>query len=562
MKTMKRVLSLMLCLCLAASLVGSLCAGASAETPPEARDLIILFTSDVHCGIDRGWGYTGLFAVKEKLSETYDVLLVDNGDALQGEPIGLFSRGEAVIDVMNVMGYDVAIPGNHDFDYGVEQLLALTKKANFPYICCNFENKGKLVFDPWIIKEIGGLKIGFVGVTTPDTIRSSVPRNFQDENGNFIYGFMTDKTGEAVYNAVQQSVDATRAAGADYVIVLGHMGNSDIYKPWMYSDVISHCSGIDAWLDGHTHDTDQVVMKDRDGKDVVRAACGTKLANIGALHITREGKISSELFSWNSSVPASKLLPIDNAASRAVSAATGELNLLLTKTAASSQVDLRSTDPEIKDFSGRPLLLIRLAETNLGNLIADAFRWASNADIAFMGGGCIRSDIPKGDVTFGGLLAVIPFGNDIAVAEVTGRQVLDALEWSVNRLPNNFGGFFQVSGLSFEYDSTVESPCVKDERGFFDHVDETKERRVRNVLVAGRPIEADATYTLASVDYYLLKNGDGYTMFDGAKILQNGEILDIEALYYYISEVLEGHIGKGYEDIYGEGRIVSVNPES
>ena len=562
MKTMKRVLSIMLCLCLAASLVGSLCAGASAETPPEARDLIILFTSDVHCGIDRGWGYTGLFAVKEKLSETYDVLLVDNGDALQGEPIGLFSRGEAVIDVMNVMGYDVAIPGNHDFDYGVEQLLALTKKANFPYICCNFENKGKLVFDPWIIKEIGGLKIGFVGVTTPDTIRSSVPRNFQDENGNFIYGFMTDKTGEAVYNAVQQSVDATRAAGADYVIVLGHMGNSDIYKPWMYSDVISHCSGIDAWLDGHTHDTDQVVMKDRDGKDVVRAACGTKLANIGALHITREGKISSELFSWNSSVPASKLLPIDNAASRAVSAATGELNLLLTKTAASSQVDLRSTDPEIKDFSGRPLLLIRLAETNLGNLIADAFRWASNADIAFMGGGCIRSDIPKGDVTFGGLLAVIPFGNDIAVAEVTGRQVLDALEWSVNRLPNNFGGFFQVSGLSFEYDSTVESPCVKDERGFFDHVDETKERRVRNVLVAGRPIEADATYTLASVDYYLLKNGDGYTMFDGAKILQNGEILDIEALYYYISEVLEGHIGKGYEDIYGEGRIVSVNPES
>ncbi|MER2183598.1 MAG: bifunctional UDP-sugar hydrolase/5'-nucleotidase [Clostridia bacterium] len=559
---MKRILSLLLCLCLAASLVGSLDVVASADTSPEARDLIILYTSDVHCSIDKGWGYAGLCAVKEKLSETYDVLLVDNGDALQGEPIDLFSGGEAVIDVMNVMGYDVAIPGNHDFDYGVEQLLALTKKANFPYICCNFENKGKLVFDPWIIKEIGGLKIGFVGVTTPDTIRSSVPRNFQDENGNFIYGFMTDKTGEAVYNAVQQSVDATRAAGADYVIVLGHMGNSDIYKPWMYSDVISHCSGIDAWLDGHTHDTDQVVMKDRDGKDVVRAACGTKLANIGALHITREGKISSELFSWNSSVPASKLLPIDNAASRAVSAATGELNLLLTKTAASSQVDLRSTDPEIKDFSGRPLLLIRLAETNLGNLIADAFRWASNADIAFMGGGCIRSDIPKGDVTFGGLLAVIPFGNDIAVAEVTGRQVLDALEWSVNRLPNNFGGFFQVSGLSFEYDSTVESPCVKDERGFFDHVDETKERRVRNVLVAGRPIEADATYTLASVDYYLLKNGDGYTMFDGAKILQNGEILDIEALYYYISEVLEGHIGKGYEDIYGEGRIVSVNPES
>lgn len=559
---MKRVMSLMLCLCLAASLVGSLCAGAAAETPAEVRDLIILFTSDVHCGIDKGWGYAGLFAIKEKLSETYDVLLVDNGDAIQGEPIGLFSRGEAIIDVMNVMGYDAAIPGNHDFDYGVEQLLALTKKANFPYICCNFEHEGELVFDPWLIKEIGGLKIGFVGVTTPDTLRSSIPSNFQDENGNFVYGFMTDKTGEAVYNAVQQSVDAARAAGADYVIALGHMGNSYNYHPWMYSDVISHCSGIDAWLDGHTHDTDQVVMKDRDGKDVVRAACGTKFAQIGALRITRNWKISSELFSWNNSLPAPRLLPLDNAASKAVSDASDELNALLAKVAVVSQVDLRSTDPEIKDVSGRPLLLVRLAETNLGNLIADAFRWAGDADIAFMGAGCIRSDIPKGDVTFGGLLAAIPFGNDIVVAEVTGRQVLDALEWSVNRLPNNFGGFAQISGLSFEYDSTVERPCVKDENGFFDHVDETKERRVRNVLVAGRPIEADATYTLASVDYYLLNNGDGYTMFDGAEILKNGAIMDIEALYYYISVVLDGHIGNGYEDIYGEGRIVSVNPEN
>ena len=140
--------------------------------------------------------------------------------------------------------------------------------------------------------------------------------------------------------------------------------------------------------------------------------------------------------------------------------------------------------------------------------------------------------------------------------------MLDALEWSVSRLPNIFGGFAQVSGLSFEYDSSIESPCVKDENGFFDYVDETKERRVRNVLVAGRPIEEDATYTLASVEYYLLNNGDGYTMFDGAKILQNGEKIDLEALYTYIMEVLGGHIGKGYEDIYGEGRIVSVNPES
>jgi 2',3'-cyclic-nucleotide 2'-phosphodiesterase (5'-nucleotidase family) len=559
---MKRVLSFLLCLCLAASLVGGLDAGASAETPPEARDLIILYTSDVHCSIDKGWGYAGLCAVKEKLSETYDVLLVDNGDAAQGEPIGLLSQGEAIINIMNVMGYDAAIPGNHEFDYGVDQFLALTEKANFPYISCNFNKEGELVLDPWLIKEIDGFKIGFVGVTTPDTIRSSIPRYFQDENGNYIYDFMTDNTGEAVYNAVQQSVDAARAAGADYVVLLGHLGNDEIYSPWMYSDVISHCSGIDAVLDGHTHDTDQVVMKDRDGKDVVRSACGTKFANIGALHITRDGKISSELFSWDNSIPASKLLPLDNAASEAVSAASDELNALLATVAAVSEVDLRSTDPDIRDSSDRPLLLIRLAETNLGNLIADSLRWAGNADIAFMGAGCIRSDIPKGDVTFGGLLAAVPYCSNLAVAEVTGQQVLDALEWSVSSLPNIFGGFAQVSGLSFEYDSSIESPCVKDENGFFDHVDETKERRVRSVLVAGEPIEADKVYTLATVEYYLLEDGDGYTMFDGAKVLQNGEKIDLEALYYYIMEVLGGHIGKGYENTYGEGRIVSVNPES
>ena len=121
------------------------------------------------------------------------------------------------------------------------------------------------------------MKIGFVGVTIPNTIRSSFPRYFQDENGNYIYGFMEDESGEAVYNAVQKAVDEVRAAGADYVIVLGHLGNESGSAPWMYNDVISRCSGIDAWLDGHSHDTDQVIMKDKDGKDVVRSACGTSL---------------------------------------------------------------------------------------------------------------------------------------------------------------------------------------------------------------------------------------------------------------------------------------------
>ncbi len=559
---MKKALSLILTVCLLASLfVGFNGTGAFAEG--EDQDILILFTSDVHCGIDQGWGYAGLYAVKENLSKDYNVLLVDDGDSIQGEPIGTMTKGEAIIDIMNVMGYDVAIPGNHEFDYGMDRFLELAEKAEFPYISCNFNKEGELVFEPWIMKEVGGVKIAFVGVTTPYTLRSSTPRYFMDDSGNYIYGFLQDETGEGVYNAVQESVDAARAEGADYVIVMGHIGNETECAPWMYSDVISHVSGIDAWLDGHSHDTDQVIMQDKDGKDVVRTACGTKLANIGALHITRDGAISSELYSWNSSVAAPKLLNIDNAAAEAVSAATDELNAKLAEVVANTTVDLIINDPVAKTDDGKAVRIIRRAETNLGDLCADAYLDQSGeADIAFVNGGGIRVPINKGDITLNDILKVHPFGNSLTVIEVTGQQVLDALEWSVHALPGEFGGFDHVAGLTFEYDATIDSPCVQDEKGFFDHVDETMERRVRNVLVAGEPIDPEAVYKLASHDYQLLNNGDGYTMYDGAKVLQESVKLDNQVLIDYITGTLGGSVGAGYEEPYGQGRIVSVGPEA
>ena len=559
---MKKALTLILTVCLLASLFVSF-NGTGAFAEGEDQDILILFTSDVHCGIDQGWGYAGLYAVKENLSKDYNVLLVDDGDSIQGEPIGTMTKGEAIIDIMNVMGYDVAIPGNHEFDYGMDRFLELAEKAEFPYISCNFNKEGELVFEPWIMKEVGGVKIAFVGVTTPYTLRSSTPRYFMDDSGNYIYGFLQDETGEGVYNAVQESVDAARAEGADYVIVMGHIGNETECAPWMYSDVISHCSGIDAWLDGHSHDTDQVIMQDKDGKDVVRTACGTKLANIGALHITRDGAISSELYSWNSSVSAPKLLNIDNAAAKAVSAATDELNAKLAEVVANTTVDLIINDPVAKTDDGKPVRIIRRAETNLGDLCADAYLDQSGeADIAFVNGGGIRVPINKGDITLNDILKVHPFGNSLTVIEVTGQQVLDALEWSVHALPGEFGGFDHVAGLTFEYDATIDSPCVQDEKGFFDHVDETMERRVRNVLVAGEPIDPEAFYKVASHDYQLLNNGDGYTMYDGAKVLQESVKLDNQVLIDYITGTLGGSVGAGYEEPYGQGRIVSVGPEA
>jgi len=408
------------------------------------------------------------------------------------------------------------------------------------------------------------VKIAFVGVTTPDTLRSSTPKYFMDENGEFIYGFMADATGEALYNAVQQSVDAARAEGADYVILMGHLGNETEVSPWMYSDVISHCSGIDAMLDGHSHDTDQVVMQDKDGKDVVRSACGTKLAHIGALHITRDGKISSELYSWKSSVAATKMLGIENAAGEAVTAAASELNEKLAEVVASSTVELITHDPEAKDANGNAVRVIRRAETNLGDLCADAYlNQSGDADIAFVNGGGIRVPIHKGDITLNDILKVHPFGNSLTVIEVTGQQVLDALEWSVHALPGEFGGFNQVAGLNFEYDSSIDSPCVTDESNvMFDHIDETMERRVRNVLVAGEPIDPEATYKLVSTDYQLLNEGDGYTMYNGAKVLQESVKLDNQVLIDYITGTLGGSVGAGYEEPYGQGRIVSVGPEA
>ena len=552
-KTLALILALVLCLSV---LSGSAFAGG------EDKDILILYTSDVHCGVSQGWGYAGLAAAKEQLSKDYNVLLVDDGDHIQGEPIGTMTTGESIIRIMNTLGYDVAIPGNHEFDYGVDRFLELTKMANFPYISCNFNKDGELVFAPWLIKEVGGVKIGFVGVTTPYTLRSSTPRYFMDDEGNFIYGFLQEESGEDLYNAVQKAVDEVRAEGADYVVVLAHLGNETECIPWMYSDVISHVSGIDAMLDGHSHDTDQVVMKDKDGKDVVRSACGTKLANIGVLHITRDGKISSELYAWGSSVAAPKLLGLENAVGDAVTAETGVLDEKLQEVVATSTVDLVIHDPAAVSADGKPVRIVRRAETNLGDLCADAYLdQAGDADIAFLNAGGIRVPLNKGDITLNDVLKVHPFGNNLSVIEVSGQQVLDALEWSVHAVPGEFGGFNQVAGLSFEYDPTIETPCVQDSNGFLDHIEEGMERRVRSVLVGGEPLDPAKTYKLACTDYQLQNHGDGYTMYDGAPVLQEAVKLDNQVLIDYISGTLNGIIGAGYENPYGQGRIVALNAE-
>ena len=553
---MKKLLALLVALMM---LLGA-AAAEEAAAPALQKDLVILFTSDVHCGVSQNWGYAGLAAAKEYYAKDNYVLLVDDGDAIQGEPIGTMSHGESILNIMNAVGYDLAIPGNHEFDYGVETFLELAQKANYQYLSCNFNKKGEMIFEPWAIREFDGVKIGFVGVTTPYTLRTSTPKYFMDEEGNYIYGFLQeDTTGETLYQAVQKAVDDVRAAGASYVFVIAHLGNETEVIPFTYSDVISHITGIDALLDGHSHDYDVVTMKDKEGKDVIRCAVGTKLDTIGKLTVSKAGGISVEQLSWNQKVSAPDLLNVQNAAGDVVKAEVSKLDETLQNVVAKTAVKLVINDPDQKTEEGKPIRIVRRTETNLGDLCADAYlNQAGEADIAFVNGGGIRAEIQEGDVTLNDILKVHPYGNSLTVIEVTGQQVLDALEWSVHSLPGEFGGFNQVAGLTFEVDAAIESPCVSDDNGMFLSVEEGKTRRVRNVLVGGEALDPAKVYKLASHDYQLLDHGDGYTMFDGSKVLQESVKLDNQVLIDYITETLGGVVGEGYDNPYGQGRIVSV----
>ncbi len=552
---MKKLLGLLLAL---AMLLGCFSAVAEDAAPALTKDLVILFTSDVHCGIDQGFGYAGLYAVKKQMEKSYNVLLVDDGDSIQGEPVGTMTKGEAIINLMNAVGYDVAIPGNHEFDYGMDNFLSLTKQANFPYVSSNFTYKDELVFPAYVIKEVEGLKVAFVGITTPESITKSTPKYFQDENGNYVYGFMEDGNGEKLYAGVQSAVDAARAEGADYVIAIAHLGNEATSSPYTYADVLGNTTGIDAMVDGHSHDTDQLVMKNKNGEDVIRAACGTKLEGIGYVTISaKDGSLSYGLYTWHNSVAAPKLLGIENEASEAVSAATDELNKKLATVVAKTAVDLTITDPTAKDENGTAIRIIRNAETNLGDLCADAYKDQSGADIAFVNGGGIRVSIAAGDITLNDILKVHPFGNEMCVIEVTGQQVLDALEFGARNTPGECGGFLQVAGLTYEIHTYIESSCTTDDKGMFTGV--TGEYRVKNVKVAGEDLDLTKTYTLASHNYMLLDSGDGMSMFAGSKVLQKSVKLDNQVLMDYIVDTLGGVVGEAYADPYGQGRIVAVS---
>ena len=339
-------------------------------------------------------------------------------------------------------------------------------------------------------------------------------------------------------------------------MILGHMGNEAACKPWTYADVIAHTSGIDVFLDGHSHDTDLVTMKNASGKDVVRAACGTKLEHIGWCRITADGEIKAGLFTWSIDIPAPKLFKIENEAARMVDAATKKMATLLSEVVCGTAVNLMSDDPLETDFNGQAVRMIRVTETNMGDLAADAFRVQGCAEIALINSGGVRKNIEAGDITYGGLLKTWPYNSYLCVLEATGRQILDALELGAALAPVENGNFLQVSGLTLEIHTYIPSGVVTDADGMFVRVE--GERRVKNVLVNGKPIDPGKTYILAGRDFMLTQYGGGFTMFKGAKVLQDSVKVDTQVMADYINETLGGIVGAEYEDPYGQGRITIV----
>ena len=552
---MKKILAVLLAL----TMLLGVSALAEESAPLFQQDVMILFTSDVHCGIESNFGYAGLAMVRDAYKNAgYHVLLVDNGDSIQGEPVGTMTTGEANVKLMNAVGYDIATMGNHEFDYGMDRFFELSKMANFPYISCNFNKGGELQFAPYVIKEFDGVKIAFVGITTPKTLTSSTPKYFQDENGNFIYGFFEDETGEGLYNAVQKAVDDARAEGASIVIAMAHLGNELECSPYTYADVIANTTGINALLDGHSHDTNHVEMRNKARETVLRQGCGTKLEGVGYLKIAaKNGAMKAGVMMWNNDdFNAAQLYQLDTDVTKAVAEATETLNVKLAEVVAKTDVELTINDPVAVTEEGKPVRIIRNAETNLGDLCADAYRYVSGADIAFVNGGGIRVSIKEGDITLNDILKVHPFGNALCVCEATGQQILDALEFGAKDVPGEFGGFLQVSGLTYEIHTSVPSSVKLDDKGLFAGVE--GEYRVKNVMVGGEPLDLEKIYTLASHNYMLQGQGDGYTIFEDNVYTQESVMLDNQVLITYITEGLNGVVGAEYANPYGQGRIVAV----
>ncbi|WP_297233659.1 bifunctional metallophosphatase/5'-nucleotidase [uncultured Flavonifractor sp.] len=533
-KHTRKVLSLLLTL----SMAGSLCVPAMAadETSGEgaANDVVVLHTNDVHGAIG---SYAKVAALKAQYeAEGTDVILVDAGDFIQGDPTVSISQGANAVELMNMVGYDLAVPGNHEFDYGYENLKTLSESAEFPILAANVTSNGSAAFaDSYVLETDSGTKVGFVGVTTPETATKAHPAKIAG---------LTFDAGDKMFADVQASVDKLEADGCDYIVCVGHLGIDEESTGNRSVDLLAKVDGIDVFIDGHSHSTQEDILAVTDGTgkvgDTVLTSTGTELENIGVVTLS-DGSASAE------SVKVADLTAEDEAIAARAAEITAQVEADYGTVFAKTEVLLNGD----KDPGNRT------QETNLGDLITDALMWGAaregeTIDAAVTNGGGIRAPIQVGDVTKKDVNTVLPFGNTLSIVKVTGAELLEVLEASTYCTPAAVGGFPQVSGIIFTVDTT--KPYDQGEAyPKTTYYAPASIQRVTIESVGGKPFDPNAVYTIATNDF-MAAGGDTYYAFKTASANYDLGLPMDEVLMDYITDELGGVITA---DQYGQpdGRI-------
>ncbi len=527
----------------------------------------VLYTNDIHSYMDNeeGLTYAHLAQMKKDLTEQGEnVIAADAGDHIQGSVYGTMDSGETVIKMMNGI-YDVATIGNHEFDYGMDHILNLTENSAFPYLSCNFvrEEDNNTVLDASKIIKIKGVKVGFLGITTPETITSSAPVYFQDDSGNYIYDILK---GEELYNAVQASIDSLKKQGADYIIALGHLGVDESSEYSSYN-VIANVSGLDAFIDGHSHtEMEKEIVKDKSGEEVLLTQTGQYFGAIGKMTL-KDGNVDTVLIKEYDKLD-KETEEIKNDWVEAVNKKLG------------TKVATLNTTLSTGDKDGNRL--VRVAETNLGDFVADAYYYyindveKINCDVAFINGGGLRADINAGEVSSLDFKETNPFGNVLCVVSLSGQQILDALEWGARITSgkageNESGAFLHTAGLTYKINTSIKSTVGEADEIWVSSP--SGEHRVTDVKVYDRAqgeyvdLDLQKKYSVVGANYTLRNMGDGFAMLEG-ELVKDYIVEDYMALVSY-ADAFEDNVicsensplqnQKGflinYENTSGAGRV-------
>lgn len=497
--------------------------------------IVILYDNDVHCAVD---GYASFSAVAAMATtETPYVTKVSCGDFIQGDIIGSVTQGMAVVDIMNLVGYDIVTLGNHEFDYGVPRLVELMDSLDARVVCANFRNlsDGEPCFEPFHIMKYGDVKIAYLGVTTTTTATNTSPKSFRDSKGQLQYDFCLHD----LFTHIQSYVNSARAKGADYVIVLSHLGDLVNGEHPTSLDLIGHTYGIDVVLDGHAHSviSDTGVIN-AVGDTILLASSGTNFQYIGKLTLSTDGEFFSELISTEMGT-----LPIDNKVNSLVEDVMESIVEKGERVIGRSLVTLPYVDANNARLS-------YISQTSIGDFCADACRVVLGADVAVVNGGGIRASIEKGEVTFNDLYSIFPFNNIACTAKITGAELLDAMEYAVSCLPEGDGNFMQVSGMRFDVNCTIPTPAMMGIDGMFSYVGKGA-RRVTNLQIFDsqrgvyEDVDSGREYTIAGYSY-LLKDWGAAGIFRQVDVFNEDCGRDVDILVDYLENYLNGEIPVAY----------------